>query len=374
MKHYASDTRSGSPAPLHALCTTLLLALFFALAGCESTQPPNEEIPLPGFGDEGPARPTGVYAVIRRADVPLDESTDDAWSIINEQVVPPVTRGIWRGNGLRVGLLQRNELDAYSKAMPQPVAFSRVLINRSEHPVAVLTTPRLRSDVRFEMDLTRPPRPRNVEMIQGGEGSTLRLLARIETTEDGQHTLVLTPQHHIPSPLNLIPRDPLEKDMDGRLFDELSLRVTLGKDQVAVVGLHWPWPMGEVIEEEDPAGSAEADRLSLQTSTRVPEQLLAADPNDPAAPPQHLQDFDQAIDVDATTEPKPQKPDEQVEDQPAKPRFQRVAPPLATSFGSKLLTGIRIREPVRTVLLITIEEPQAQEPSAEPVEMTPPAE
>jgi len=350
----------------------MLLAVAFALVGCESAPTQEQDIPLPGFGDEGPKRPTGVFAVIRRADVPLDQSTDDAWSIINEQVVPPVTRGIWRGNGLRIGLLHRDQLDAYSEAMPQPVAFSRTLINRSTQPVSVLTTPRLRSDLRFEMDLTRPPRPRQVELVEGGEGSTLRLLAKIETEDDGRHTLVLTPQHHIPSPLDLIPRDPRDKEMDGRIYDELSLRVTLGKNQVAVVGLHWPWPMGEVLEERDPEESAEAERLSLQTSTRATgPELLAADPSDPAAPPPHLRQADEVDDKPVDNDKPSDKPVDPDTSNP-EPRYERVAPPLATSFGSKLLTGVRIRQPVRTVLLITIQEPQAKPSPAETHEIAPP--
>ena len=137
-------------------------------------------------------------------------------------------------------------------------------MSRSAHAVSVLETPRLRGDLRFQMDLTRPPRPRAVETVQGGDQSTLRLLAKIETQSDGTHTLVLTPQHYIPSPLDLIPRDLMEREMDGRVYDELSLRVTLGKDQIAVVGLHWPWPMGEVLDEEDPDDSAAPNRVSLR--------------------------------------------------------------------------------------------------------------
>lgn len=336
---------------MHAMWCAVVIGIL-TLTGCQATTQPEPDIPLPGFADEGPARPTGVYAVIRRVDVPLDQSTDEAWSIVNEQVVPPVTRGTWRGNGLRIGLLQRDKLDAYSEVMPQPVAFSRSLINRSDYPVSIIATPKLRSDLRFEMDLTRPPRPRFIEKVNGGDNSTLRLLAQIVTEEDGRHTLVLTPQHHIPSPLDLIPRDPLDKEMDGRVYDELALRVTMRRDQVAVVGLHWPWPMGEVIEDDEPGDATTPDRVSLRTSTDV----IAANPNDPAAPPPHLRD-----DAPAEVAPKDGTPDESVEQDPA-PRFERVPPPLATSYGSTLLTGTVIRQPVRTVLLITIEQPDQDLP------------
>ncbi|MEM6257023.1 MAG: hypothetical protein AAGI37_01760 [Planctomycetota bacterium] len=343
-------------------CIVVAVWSLTVLVGCQSRTEPEADIPLPSFASEGPERPKTVYAVIRRADVPLDESTDDAWSIINEQLVPPLTRGIWRGNGLRIGLLPRNQLDAYSEAMPQPVAFSRILINKSSYPVSILETPRLRGDLRFEIDLTRPPRPRSVETIQGGDNSTLRLLAKIETDAEGRHTLVLTPQHYVPSPLNLIPRDPLEREMDGRVFEELTLRVTPGEGQVAVVGLHWPWPIGEVLEEDDTDSASETDQLLLSTSINEP----AADPSDPAAPPRHLTPVEELLERDPPeTDKTPLDPKLQPEPNEPKPRYERIPPPLATSFGSKLLTATRIRQPVRTVLLITIEDPPAEPADAE---------
>lgn len=349
----AREIRSGNATPILVWCAVVLILPL--LSGCQSPPKPEIDIPLPGFGDEGPTKPRGVYAVIRRADVPLDQSTDDAWALINEQVVPPVTRGAWRGNGLRIGLLQRDQLDRYSAVMPQPVGFSRMLMNRSTYPAPIVETPKLRSNVRFEVDLTLPPRPRLVEKANGGESSTLRLLAQVQTLDDGRHTLVLTPQHHIPSPLNLIPRDPIEKEMDGRVYDELALRVVLGKDQIAVIGLHWPWPMSEVIEEDEPVAPSTVDRVSLHTSTG----LRATERDDPAAPPAHLRDFDRALQdgdkpIDQRDRPQPVEPE---------PRYERAAPPLERSLGSMLFTGTRIRQPVQTILMITIEDPEAEQPA-----------
>lgn len=334
------------------LRSAFLVLVLIGIAGCETGPQEEVVIPLPGFGDEGPAQPKGVYAVIRRADVPLDQPTDDAWSIINEQIVPPVTRGAWRGNGLRLGLLPKDQLDAYSEAMPKPVAFSKVMINRSGYSVPIIETARLRKDVLFEVDLTRPPRPRQVEKIRGGEDSTLRLLARIESETDGRHTLVLTPQHYIPSPFDLVPRDPLEKEMDGRVFEELTVRLTPGPNQIAVVGLHWPWPITEVIEEDTDPSPSEAGRITPRT---IHTALPPADSNDPAAPPPHLSPAPpSADDQDNAQAP---GSDEAAGDTAAiEPSFKRLAPPMATDFGSTLLTATRIRQPVRAVLLITIEQ------------------
>ena len=358
MNDQACNHTSKTAAARRLVCWGMV-AIALLLVGCKSDPGVDAVIPLPGFGDKGPAKPKGVYAVIRRADVPLDESSDEAWSIINEQIVPPVTRGAWRGNGMRIGLLKRDQLDRYSAVMPKPVAFSRQLLNRSAYPVPIVETPRLRSDLRFEMDLTQPPRPHNVENVQGGDSSTLRLMAQIETEKDGRHTLVLTPMHHVPSPLNLIPRNPLEKELDGRIYDELALRVTLDKDQIAVVGLHWPWPIGEAIEEDRPDEATQVDQLLLSRTTSP----TRVNPNDPAAPPAHLQPIDGAVDKIEPNIPQPADPLD-LDNELAQPRYERIAPPLATSFGSTLFTGTRIRQPVRTVLLITIEDPIANQPAS----------
>lgn len=338
-----------------------LLAALLVLTGCNSTDQ-TQDVPLPDLaGGDARRLPEGVYAVIRQATIPLDQPTDDAWAATDETVVPLLMRGAWRGNGLRLGVVGRDRFEAYTDAMPAPVALSETLINRSAHPIPVLETPRLSSDLLFEIDLTRPPMPRHAEDIVGGKNSTLRLLARIETEEDGRHTLVLTPHHHIPSPYDLIPRSPLEKELDGRVFSELTVRLTLDPDQVAVVGLHWPWPVQEVFPEASGRLDNKAVGDRREENRASPQFVHAAD--DPAAPPPHIvgprpADLpnNPAGDEDAEANDK----DNDDEDDPA-PRTQRVAPPLPTHFGSTLFTGTRIRQPVRHVLLISIVEPKSAE-------------
>ncbi|MFN3168752.1 MAG: hypothetical protein ACE37H_16970 [Phycisphaeraceae bacterium] len=341
----------------------LLVVVALGLCACAGTGGKDDDVALPEIDTGSQRVPRGVYGVIRQADLPLDQPTDDAWAIINEQVVPSLTRGAWRGNGMRLGLLRRDQLAAYTAAMPRPVAFGELLINQSPHPVPILQTPRLRNDVLFEVDLTRPPMPRQVVDVAGGENSTLRLLAHIETEADGRHTIVLTPIHHVPSPYTLIPRDPLEKELDGRVFSELTVRLTLEPDQIAVVGLYWPWPMQEVLppaaprdDEEEKGGREEGD-----------SPLFRPDAGDPAAPPSHIgltagerdRGVDERNDAGRGERAGPAGGSDDAE--PAPRRFERVAPPLPTSFGSLLFTGTRIRQPVRKVLLITIQSPPGVE-------------
>jgi hypothetical protein len=340
-----------------------------ALSLCACAGPGrDDDVPLPEIDTGSQRVPRGVYGVIRQADLPLNEPTDDAWAIINEQVVPTMTRGAWRGNGMRLGLLQRDQLEAYTEAMPRPVAFGETLINQSPHPTPIVQTPRLRNDVLFEVDLTRPPMPRRVENVAGGDNSTLRLLAHIETETDGRHTIVLTPIHHTPSPYTLIPRDPIEKELDGRVFDELTVRLTLGPDQIAVVGLYWPWPMREVL----PPSPRRDDEGADEENGDSPH--IRPDADDPAAPPSHIGLSVETRDRDGAEASREVTADASNHDEPGETRFERVAPPLATNFGSVLFTGTRIRQPVRKVLLITIQSPPAEdaateteaEPNAEP--------
>jgi len=344
----------------------LLAAFIGALAGCGSTPQPDPPDAPPIAVERGEAAATEVVGVIRRAEVPRSQPIDRAWALIDEQVLNPVTLGVWHGNGLRIGRMRRDQLDAFASEMPNPIARGTTTINQSSQPTPILESPALPGSLRLEVDMTRPPYPRHAERIAGGNNSTLRLLARIETLEDGGHQLVLTPHHYDPSPFDLLPRDPFEKQLDGRVFDELAVRLPIGPDQIAVVGLYWPWP-------EAPQGAEQGQRASRQDAstgqTRPdrqpddadnpappagPQPLPPAEPGDPAAPPPHLQSED-------TGEPPADPPDNPTTDQPTardqQDAPQHTAPPLTTTFGSRLFATKRVRIPVQTVLLITIEKP-----------------
>lgn len=356
--------------PLSTSARALLAALcLVCAAGCNNKPQPVDDQPirLPGYGTDGQARPDGVYASIRRADLPLNQPTDSAWQAVREEVLPTLQRGAWRGNGLRLGILKRDQLEAFAKAMPRPLAFGEFYMNKSDYLVPILETSRLSTDVGFQIGLTRPPRPLHVEDVVGGKNSTLRMLAKIEDGPDGEQVLVLTPHHYIPSRLNLIPRNPLDKELDGRIFEELSIRLPLDNDQIAVVGMYWPWP---AVQEQAEAAPGSAANKTDATQDRDTPPADAADPppapadDDPAAPPRHTQPppdvVEQADRPEADRAPGPAVAENQAE---------RIAPPLPNNFGSNLFTGTRIRKPIHTVLLITIQTPQ--KPPQKPVDENP---
>lgn len=343
----------GLRRDLLRVAVALLLAL--GVIGCKGKPAQNEgPIALPSLGGPNEA-PRGVYAVIRRVDVPLNEPTDAAWAVVNEDMIPPLIRGAWRGNGFRIGILDRSQLNAYSEAMPQPISFGESAINRSDYLNPILESPKLRSDLSMPIDLTRPPKPRHVETIRGGENSIVRLLAQIQTDESELHSIVLIPQHHIPSPFDLVPRSPLVKMLDGRVYEELTLKLNLGADQIAVVGLYYPWPhaLNDDAEQDQQREQDQEAAASKSGDIAPPEELPEAEPNDPAAPPHHLRGAAPAGLTNNTS-------------RDVVPEELDAPPPLATSFGSTLLTGTRIRQQIKTVLLITIEAPASETDSNEP--------
>lgn len=259
--------------------------------------------------------------MIRRVDLPLDEPTDDAWALVNEGVVSPLLCGAWNGNGLRIGVLNRDQLDAYAQAMPEPLSFGESVINKSDYFIPILESSRLRRGQQFDVDLTRPPKPRATYTVSSEKSSTLRLLAKIEKDQEGQHYLVLTPHHYIPSRFDLVPRSPLAKELDGRVLEELRAKVLLTNNQVAVVGLHYPWPERWRRQAQDETESEQPSGASSTEGAELPSTLGAPD-------------------IETDTEK------------------QTRQPAIQTSFGSTLMTGMRIRQRAQAVLLISIVVPE----------------
>ncbi|MEM9415337.1 MAG: hypothetical protein AAGA29_07665 [Planctomycetota bacterium] len=376
--------------PYRLLAALVVALLILCLAGCNNT--PNSDAPDVGFSDLqsdiplpdlGPSpdeavRPNRIHAIVQRIDVPLDQSTDNAWAVTDEDAFPAITRSIWHANGLRLGLLGEDDVEAFAEHMPEVLELFETQVYTSSHPVAVMRTPRLRDSMRIPVDLTLPPAPPHNETILGGEDGKLQLLARLEI-EDGKTYVVLTPHHAQPDGNRLQPRDLLERELEGRMYDELAIRVELTDDRLLIVGLYWPWPIGEAFDDDEHTDTPQPD-LDITWQTHAPSPALA---DDPAAPPPHLwlgvpdrpetpQDENtnnrsetDTRDPETANDPGDTNPsaDPQGRNEPASIRRTRIAPPLPLHFGRVLLTGTRARKPVQTFLLISIP-PQDDTPAA----------
>lgn len=389
---------STSPRRSAAAVLALLLSLLMLLVmvGCKnggaggpgaSLDDLDEAITLPGLGgDEAPVERGRVPRIIvQRMDVPLNQPLDTAWTHIDEQAFPAITRGAWHANGLRIGLLHEPQVADFAKQVPQIVNFFEKNVITRNHPVAIMQAAPLRPDTQFAIDLTLPPSPPSEMVVSGRQGGQLQLLARLEL--DGDRTFViLTPHLYRPKPNDFSNRPLLERDLDGQVFHELAIRVELKPDRLIAIGLYWPWP-GELpggpgeprdsgVESDEPGDDEEpGEDTDAPESTQPPrgevvvdnrgrEELSALDSvlttndgaldDDPAAPPQRVR----------TTPPSPTPPQPNPD---AQPDPEQAMPPLPMHFGRVLLTGTRARRPVQTMLLISI-------PPAAPAEGEVPAD
>lgn len=267
------------------------LVLSVCLSACEMPPPGQSQgvldiDPAKDTQVEGEADPTDadapVGALIHRIDLPLEASLEPCWAAANESAVPMLKRGMWQINGLRIGVLDAENAPLFAEGLPQILGQSRAKLIGSPHPSPIRSTPRLIQPV--AVDLTDPPKSPKVLRIKGGK---LQLLAKITRDDTGQPYLELTPHHYKPR-ADLIPRNPLEKQLDGHVFTELTARLPLTRNTAVIVGLYRPWlePV-DLRATQDPseteAPEAESETLD-KDQTDEPEQ--DADSPEDASPEQ----------------------------------------------------------------------------------------
>jgi hypothetical protein len=273
----------------HTACR-LLLAIFAVtlsacLPSCELIPPepaPPSDTPAP-VQPNGPGLPNPnaqVGAMIHRIDMPLDISLDASWAEVDELAVPVLMHGMWQANGLRIGVLHAEQAQAFANALPVIHGESTATLISSHYPTAIRSAPRLIDAV--TIDLTAPPRSPTLYRARGGR---LQLLARIGRSDTGQAFLELIP-HHYKAKADLIPRSPLEKQLDGRVFQTLSAMLPVSPDTAIIVGLHRPWPVEEEAIEStgDTDESVDAETTPVQAPSNEAEAPEADDQTQPPAP------------------------------------------------------------------------------------------
>lgn len=317
--------RRLSEAKPRMLLALLSLAM---LIGCETT-PKSEEMPrIPEGKQSGitpPANPNLPAAHARvfvtQLFLPLGLPSDPAWEVVNESLFPAVTRSVWNANGLRVGLISRSDLDDAIKRLPASYADQQMKLIASTHPVAVRQSPTLHTA--YTVDLTIPPKAVSEDRIIGGN-------AQLLLSVDPGHTVYLTPHHYKRQPLiadqvetirkqRLEPErshrtpDILDKELDGKLYRELTLAAPLGRADILVVGLHRPWPL-------KPTSDDGAITLSAEDAAKIARDDAPVPTENP---------FD---------------------------KYNLDRPPvLHQDLGSALFTGEFTSKPTQILLLITIE-------------------
>ncbi len=230
----------------------------------------------------------------RRIDFPLNADLEPAWKLANQRVYPALTAGVWANNGLRLGVIHRDDIPALEAVLPTPAGVSKQSLLATGHPLAIAASPSLQR-TSVPIDLTIPPYQPNRVWAQKGR---LQLLAQIES-RNGLIHLVLTP-HHYRREVRLLPTDPLTAELEGTRFHTLATRIPLPPGHLIIVGLYRP----------------------------------------PAAPP--LPPAQPNASTQPTTQPATQ------------PRNAQPLPPL--SLGRYILTGTRRNQELQSLLVIRVEE------------------
>lgn len=229
-----------------------------------------------------------VLVELRVAEFPILADLEPAWAEVNTAAFPGLTHGAWRANGLRLGLLDADRGEVFTDALPamtRPLSQRSMLLTGSPQPA--LRSPRLNAQA--VVDLTRPPMQRRVRKVSGGR---LQLLIHTEPSGladaaelEPSVALVLSPHHHVPQ-ATLLPRGPLEKALDGKVFEDLALRVQVPRNKMLVLALEadrqadrWR-PTRPIPEASEPTEmDAEDPSVPRESSLDSPEPEPATQPS-----------------------------------------------------------------------------------------------
>jgi hypothetical protein len=270
----------GQPAAWLRVGRVVLAGLM--LAGCATKPEPIDAgrgvvTVQPEFSEEAKRemaqRSNPVRWLVRRIAVRQDTPVASAWAIADEDVLPAISRAVWNGNGLRLGRLSAGDADDFGQALGKPVelrdtqlvSFGYLDVLRQSPPLAAT----------FAADLTVPPGPVYQETFTGGR---LRLLIKSRPLGNGTARLTLTPQHYRPR-VSLLPRTPVEKILDGRVYDELSVQVDVRTNQALLLGLYRPADPEPPTQTPTPPQVEDASTAASTTEPVEPQDREGNDPD-----------------------------------------------------------------------------------------------
>jgi hypothetical protein len=270
---------------------------------------------MAGMQELSPAERQRTIVTVRQIDLPLNEPTDLAWEVVDEGIFSRRAREVWNRNGIRIGRLSRSELGDFADKLPTMVAtpISRFVLGHQPAPLHI--GPLLRSETQVDLADLSDQAPSQVQR------GSWRLLARART-QAGQVNLGLMP-HHYRSRLSLLPRDPLEKSLDGHVLEDMMVQVALQSDTVIVVGLHRPWPEDFIQQLKEAAEDREMGRRTIKIDPFTDDTGNGAS---------------QANELDSQSETQGADDD---------------TPDLPYHIGRGMFTARRFDEPVQMLLLIT---------------------
>jgi hypothetical protein len=286
-----------------ATASAAAVALSLGMFACSST--PREAENLPSMRDvrrEQRIPPEIAHTMqiesvrrtplrIERADFPLDAPLDEAWAVLDASGLSPGISGAWRVNGIRAGVLTADRAAEFARRLPAATGGKAQIAVPTDAPLPLIRSAAMRHAV--AVDLTVPPRPVRELTLSGGR---VQLLIEVVRDPMNRPVLIFTPHQFLPQQ-TLAVRSAEEKQLDGRMLEELSLAVLLGSGEALVIGLDVPpppvfAPRIEPMEEEDrPAdpGLQQARPQPGEIGTWSVPPAEPAEEAEPVEPPGHLQ-------------------------------------------------------------------------------------
>lgn len=252
------------------------LALAMLLASC-SLGPGQDQFrqPLPSLRDlrsnTNPAarlNATGSLGVLVRCfDLPLAASLDKAWAAVSCDGLEPAMVEQWRANGLRVGVLEKSQIQKFTAALPAPLRAQEQRLLATGSPLPLAAAPPLNQ--RRQVVLAGQS-GESAETLPPGQP---QFLVDLEPAPAGVMLIELTPHHFAIKP-SLVPRSPLETQYDGRVFKAWRLHAELPSNQVLVVAFAPPPPSPETpasqpAEMPDEKTMAELPMAELTTPLKI---------------------------------------------------------------------------------------------------------
>jgi hypothetical protein len=247
----------------------LLLTLW--LACCRSgpdlgTEPLPKLSELRPAGAELPAAPPGseapiVAAHLLRLEFPPDADLERAWAIARDVGAAPPSAALWPDNGMRVAVVGMDQLKRVFDTLPPPQVRddSRIVAQDQVVPLPVgwvVTRP-------LTLRLILAP---GVATPAHCDRGRFQFLAHFGAAGPGA-AIALTPHLYLPH-ASLLPRSPIDAQLDGDRFDALTLRAYLMPQQALMIGV--------ATEAASPA-TQPAVAPSAATQPAAPPRVLVPD-------------------------------------------------------------------------------------------------
>jgi len=226
----------------------LLGVVIVMLGGCArspgfSPTSPGDAITLTApsrpASDQNNTQPAPTYRPWLRVDVftfALSADLTDVWEHVSEDGLDEGRVRLWRDNGIRVGIIDADSRKPFLESLPQVVNHRAQVQTLSSKWARLIAGPPLNQPL--PIVLVNTPDIQTHLQLSGGR---CQMLVRMEEADEGMRKLEIAPHHHRVGP-SIRVRTPEQIALEGRIFEELTLRAPLMRDEPKWLVIAWKPP------------------------------------------------------------------------------------------------------------------------------------